>query len=147
MSEYRIYLDEELICKTAWPPQAQAAWHRASRDRDAAQHSGQAVLLKDGQELANVQPRTLIGHPWSDKAEPVVGLHEVAKSLNLLLRHQGFDTRQLADKMTARGLPTTRAHIDALRGTTQGKRAEVAPCELVVMIDAMVSLLKTEAQD
>ena len=48
---YEVWLDDELICRDDWMPRAQAAWNRASRNRDAAQ-SGRSIvrLLRDGRE-------------------------------------------------------------------------------------------------
>ena len=140
--EWRIYLDEELLCKTNWPPMAQAAWHRATRDRDAAQHGGEAVIIKDGSELARVQPRTGVGHPWPDRSIAVSDMHDVVKTLMTMLRHAGIDAVALAQSCTDSGLPMTRARIDALRGSTQGKRTAVCEAEVVVLMSAAIPLLK-----
>jgi hypothetical protein len=142
MSEWRIYLDEELLCKTDWPPMAQAAWHRASRDRDAAQHGGQAIIIKDGRELARVQPRTGVGHPWPDREASVADMHDVVKTMLTMFRHAGIDAAMLAQSCTAAGLPMTRARIDALRGSTQGKRTAVCEAEVVCLLSAAIPLLK-----
>lgn len=142
MHEYRIYLNEELLCKTDWPPRAQAAWDRASRDRESAQHGGQAVLVKDDAVIADVQPETGRGHPWPDRAVPETDLRDAVKAAVLLLRHAGVDAQALADSMTREGLPTTRSRIDALRGSTPGKRAEVSAAELVTLLYAAIPLLK-----
>jgi hypothetical protein len=140
--EWRIYLDEELLCQTDWPPMAQAAWHRASRDRDAAQHGGEAVIFKDGRELARVQPRTGLGHPWPDNEVSATDLHDVVKTMLTMLRHAGIDTPTLAQSCTEAGLPMTRARIDALRGNTPGKRTAVCPAEIVVLLSASIPLIK-----
>jgi hypothetical protein len=142
MHEYRIYLNDELLCKTDWPPRAQAAWHRASRDRDAAQHGGEAIILKDGRELARVQPRTGAGHPWPDSDVGVADMHDVVKTMLTMLRHAGIDTPALAQSCTDAGLPMTRARIDALRGSTPGKRTAVCEAEVVVLLSAAIPLLK-----
>ncbi len=142
MSQYRIYLEEELLCKTDWPPMAQAAWHRASRDRDAAQHGGEAVILKDGRELARVQPRTVVGHPWPDRDVSVADMRDVIKTMLTMLRHAGIDTNALAQSCTEADLPMTRARIDALRGSTPGKRTAVCEAEIVVLLSAAIPLLK-----
>ena len=47
-TKYRILLDDAPVGTSDWLPVAQAAWDRAARDRDAAQHGGEAVLLIDG---------------------------------------------------------------------------------------------------
>lgn len=124
---------------------AQAAWERASRNRDATQHGGHAVLRRDGAVMAEGRPKLKDGIPWPD-AENACDLRDVLKAA-LLLRHDGWDARELAEAMTARGLPTTRARIDALRGSTQGKRTEVTAAEIVVMLSAVLSEYKRESRD
>jgi len=135
---WKVFVGEDLLCSTDWAPIAQAAWCRASRHRDYAQHGGLAVLEKDGQILAKVRPKTLYGHPWPDPDAPLPGWHDVVKSICLLLRDDGWDAKEIADAMTELGLPTTRGRIDALRGSTKGKRAQVEPAEVVVMLQAVV---------
>lgn len=142
MSEYRIYIDDELLCKTDWPPMAQAAWHRAGRDRDAAQHDGMAVLLKDSVELARVRPRTGIGHPWPDKSVAESNGHDLVKTLITMLRRADIDAQELAQSCTAAGLPMSRARIDALRGSTAGKRTAVCEAEVVCLMSAAIPLLQ-----
>ena len=142
MARYSIYLNDELQCETDWPPMAQAAWNRAGRDRNAAQHGGIATLKKDGHILVSAQPQTLKGLPWPDHDEPECDLRDVVKSLLLLLRHDGWDAKEIAEAMTAHGLPTTRSRIDALRGSTQGKRTEVTAAELVVLISSVLNEYK-----
>lgn len=139
---YRVLLNGAVICETDWPPMAQAAWHRVTRDRDAAQHGGAAVLERDGNVLARVQPETMRGHPWPDRDVPECALRDVLKAALQLLRDDGWDTREVADAMTAYGLPTTRARIDALRGSTPGKRTEVSAAELVTMLYAVLGEYK-----
>jgi hypothetical protein len=143
MSGYTIKLDGELICETEWAPMAQAAWHRVSRERNAAQHGGHAELVKDGRVIAYGRPQLQAGIPWPE-SENTCDLRDVLKALLLLLRHDGWDARELADAMTALGLPTTRARIDALRGSTQGKRTEVTAAEIVVMLSAVLNEYKRE---
>jgi len=60
--KYRIFIDEEPAGAADWLPLAQAAWDRASRDRNAAQHGGDATLMIDGRIVASVRPRTGEGH-------------------------------------------------------------------------------------
>ena len=55
--KYRVFLDDALVGMTDWLPIAQAAWDRAARDRDAAHHGGEAVLMIDGRVVASVRPR------------------------------------------------------------------------------------------
>ncbi|WP_155393704.1 hypothetical protein [Xanthomonas albilineans] len=144
MTVYTVKLNGEALCRTDWPPRAQAAWSRAGRDRDSAQRGGVAELWKGDQLLARVHPESLVGHPWPDRDVPEVGLRDVLKSLLLLLRDDGWDARAIANAMTERGLPTTRGRIDALRGSTQGKRTEVTAAELVTLIDAVLAQYKQE---
>lgn len=142
MPEYRVYLDDELLCKTEWPSMAQAAWHRASRERNASQHGGQAVLVKDGLVLADVQPRMPQGHAWPDATAPEADMRDIVKAALQLLRHAGHDIRSVADQMTAQGLPTTRSRLDALKGSTPDKRAQVCAAEIVVLLNAACSLVR-----
>lgn len=135
MSEYQVYLDGQLVCASEWPPMAQAAWQRVTRHRDG----GRAVICKDGRVLADVEARRGYATPWPDAETPECDLRDVLKSLLLLLRHDGWDAREIADAMSAQGLPTTRARIDALRGSTPGKRTEVTPAELTVLLSAILS--------
>ncbi|MCC4588775.1 hypothetical protein LL962_16980 [Xanthomonas sp. NCPPB 1067] len=144
---YTVKLNGQVLCHTDWPPRAQAAWIRASRDRDSAQRGGVAELWKGDRLLTRVQPETLVGHPWPDREVPESDLRDVLKVLLLLLRDDGWDTREIADAMTERGLPTTRARIDALRGSTQGKRTQVTAPELVTLIDAVLSHYKQQNDD
>ncbi len=139
---YVITLNGHQIVETDWPPMAQAAWFRASRDRDSAQHGGTAECWKDGDLLARVQPEMLRGHRWPDRKSPECDLRDVFKSLLQLLRDDGWDAKTIADAMTEYGLPTTRARVDALRGSTSGKRAEVSPAEVVVLVYAVLNAYK-----
>ncbi|WP_148558678.1 hypothetical protein [Pseudomonas chlororaphis] len=142
MNKYRIHLDDELICETEWSPLAQAAWNRAARNRDSAQSGGTAEIWKGSELLSRVRPQTLHGHPWPDKNSPECDLRDVIKHLLLLLRHDGWDAKEVAEAMTAAGLPTTRSRIDALRGSTPGKRTELVPAELVVLISSILGEYK-----
>jgi hypothetical protein len=140
---YRILLNGALVAESNWTPLAQAAWNRASRDRDTAQHGGSAELYKDGVCIARVQPETLLGHPWPDRSANEIDLRDVLKALLQLLRDDEWDAKEIADAMTAYGLPTTRSRIDALRGSTAGKRTEVTPAELTVLITAVLARYKS----
>lgn len=140
---YRVILNDRLVCETDWPVMAQAAWNRATRDRDSAQHGGVAVLEKDGRVLARVQPETLRGHRWPDTSEPEANWHDVVKAFLLLLRDDNWSSKEVAEAMTSYGLPTSRARIDALRGSTPGKRTEVMPAEVVTMIHAVVNAYRS----
>jgi hypothetical protein len=141
-NKYIIRLNGQAIADTEWPPLAQAAWNRASRDRDSAQHGGNAELRKDGTLLARVQPETGRGHAWPDAETPECDLRDVLKALLQLLRDDEWTTKEIAEAMTAFGLPTTRGRVDALRGSTQGKRTEVTAAELVVMIYSVLAAYK-----
>jgi len=146
MSVYVVKLDGEVLASTDWPPLAQAAWNRAARDRDSAQLGGTAELWKDGSLLARVHPETLRGHRWPDESAPDADLRDVLKALLLLFRDDDWTAKEIAEAMTAAGLPTTRSRIDALKGSTAGKRTEVMPAELVVMINAVLSAYKRSRQ-
>lgn len=136
---WRVSIGAEILCETTWPVIAQAAWGRASRHRNYAQHGGLAVLQKDGKVIASVQPRTREGHPWPDNSTPQPDWHDVVKQLVLLLKDDGWDAKEIAEAMTDLGLPTSRARIDALRGSTPGRRAAVQPAELVVLLQAVLA--------
>ena len=142
MSEYRIYLDDELLSKTEWPPIAQAAWSRASRDRDAAQHGGHVVILKDGVELCAGRPRTAEGLLWPDSATPEAGPREVAAAIQQLARAAGVSAHELADQLTLTGLPTTPARLKSMTTLQSGRRTFVADAELVALCYAAVGVIK-----
>ncbi|MDP3322360.1 MAG: hypothetical protein Q8S71_02295 [Hydrogenophaga sp.] len=139
---YKIYLDEELICSTDWSPMAQAAWSRFSRDRDAAQHGAQLVLLKNEVELASVQPRTGQGWPWPDKATEEVDLRDVAAAIQQLARVAGVPAAALADELTAQGLPTTPARLKSMSTQQDGRRTHVSAAEIVTLCYAAIGVLK-----
>lgn len=140
--KYRILLDDAPVGATDWLPIAQAAWDRASRDRDAAQHGGEAVLLIDGRVVASVQPRTLEGHPWPVQSDPVTDLRDAAKAILALARAAGVDAQALAQAMGDSGLPTTRARLKNISTLEQGRRSATSPAELVAMCYAAVATLK-----
>jgi hypothetical protein len=142
MPIYTVKLNGQMLASTDWPPLAQTAWNRASRDRDSAQHGGKAELWVDTQLVASVQPETLRGHRWPMREVPECGLRDVFKAMLLLLRDDGWDAKEIADAMTAFGLPTTRSRIDALRGSTAGKRTEVCAAEIVTMLYALLNQYK-----
>lgn len=142
---YRVLLNGAVLTQTEWAPLAQAAWNRASRDRDSAQLGGSAELWKDGRLLSRVQPETLRGHRWPDHECPETDLRDALKALLQLLRDDEWTAKEIAEAMTEFGLPTTRARIDALRGSTQGKRTEVTAAEIVVLINAVLSAYKKSA--
>ena len=143
--KYRIFIADETVGMTDWLPIAQAAWDRASRDRDAAQRGGEAVLMIDGRVAAAVQPRTLHGHPWPVAGDHVTDLRDVAKSVLMLARAAGVSAGDVADAMSARGLPTTPARLKSISTTERGRRSHVSAAELVAMCYAAASLLKSGA--
>lgn len=139
---YRVILDDAQVGAADWLPLAQAAWDRAARDRDAAQHGGEAVLLIDGHVVASVQPRTLDGHPWPVRGDHVTDLRDAAKAIIALARAAGVDAHDLAQAMTDSGLPTTRARLKDISTLEQGRRSATSPAELVAMCYAAVAALK-----
>ena len=141
---YRILLDDAPVGASDWLPVAQAAWDRAARDRDAAQHGGEAVLLIDGRVVAAVQPRTLEGHPWPVRDDHVTDLRDAAKAVLALTRAAGVDAQTLAQAMADNGLPTTRARLKDISTMEQGRRSATSPAELVVMCYAAVTVLKNK---
>ena len=143
---FEIVLNGRLMLSTKWPPQAQAAWVRATRDRDSAHHGGTAVLLKNGKELAKVQPETVVGHDWPDRSTPEPDLSALARAITGIAKNLGYEADEIAASMTNRGLETTRSQLDALRGSGGAgkKRRTVSVAELIVLCDAIVNLLKTE---
>lgn len=143
--KYRILLDDAPVGSTDWLPLAQAAWDRATRHRDAAQHAGEAVLLIDGRVVASVQPRTLDGHPWPVRSDSVVGLRDTAKAVLLLARSAGVDAQSLAQAMTDSGLPTTPARLKNISTTERGRRSATSPAELVAMCYAAVAAIKNKS--
>lgn len=142
--KYRVFLDDAPTCASDWLPIAQAAWDRATRHRDAAQHGGDAVLLIHGRVVAAVQPRTLEGHPWPVRGDHVTDLRDVAKAVLALARAAGVDAQALAQAMTDSGLPTTRARLKDISTMEQGRRSATTPAELVAMCYAAVAVLKGE---
>lgn len=142
--KYRILLNDAQIGATDWLPVAQAAWDRAARDRDAAQHGGEAVLMVDGQIVASVQPRTLDGHPWPVRDDHVTDLRDAAKAIIALARAAGVDAQAMAQAMTDSGLPTTSARLKNISTMEQGRRSATTPAELVAMCYAAVAVLKGE---
>ena len=142
--KYRIFLDDEPAGATDWLPVAQAAWDRATRHRDAAQHGGEAVLMVDGQIVASVQPRTLDGHPWPVRDDHVTELRDVAKAVLALARAAGVSPQMLAQAMGDNGLPTTAARLKNISTMEQGRRAATSAAELVAMCYAAIAVLNGE---
>lgn len=143
--KYRILLDDAPAGATDWLPVAQAAWDRASRDRDAAQHGGEAVLLIDGRVMTAVQPRTHEGHPWPVRDDHVTDMRDVAKAVQQLARIAGVSAAQLADQLASMGLPTTPARLKSIESQESGRRAHVSAAEIVALCYAAIGVLKSRA--
>lgn len=129
--EYRITVGGQLIVTCNWQPMAEAAWHRATRNEDG----GAVELYKDGRLISRVMPERGRGHRWPDG--PECGMQDIVRALLLLLRDDEWDVKEIAEAMTASGLPTSRARVDAMRGGS-GRRATISPAEVVVMISAVL---------
>ena len=142
--KYRILLDDAPVGTSDWLPVAQAAWDRATRHRDAAQHGGEVVLLIDGHVVAAVQPRTLDGHPWPVREDRVTDLRDVAKAVLALARAAGVSPQMLAQAMGDNGLPTTAARLKNISTMEQGRRSATSPAELVAMCYAAIAVLNDE---
>lgn len=134
---WRISLGQLIVCETAWAPMAQAAWHRVTRNREAEKAGTPAEIYRGEELLSRVIPVSGRGHRWPDGSVPECGLRDVFKALLQLLRRDEWTAKELADALTDNGLPTSRARIDALRGSTKSHRAEVSEAEIVVLIDAV----------
>ena len=145
--KYRVLLDDAQIGASDWLPVAQAAWHRATRHRDAAQHGGEAVLIVDGRVVASVQPRTLDGYPWPVRDDHVTELRDVAKAVIALARAAGVDAKTLAQAMTDSGLQTTPARLKDISTTEQGRRSATSPAELVAICYAAIAARRSKLHD
>lgn len=134
-NRWRVIVGDDVRCDTGWVRAAQAAWGRATRNRD-----GDMVFLeKNDMEIARVRPDSRAGHPWPDRSDHDASWNDVVKQITLLAREMGWDVKAVADAMTAAGLPTSRSRVDSLRGSSDGRIAEVLPAELVVMLQALLS--------
>ena len=142
--KYRILLDDAPVGTSDRLPVAQAAWDRATRHRDAAQHGGEAVLIVDGRVVASVQPRTLDGHPWPVRDDHVTELRDVAKAVLALARAAGVDAHALAQAMGDNGLPTTAARLKNISTMEQGRRSATSAAELVAMCYAAIAVLNSK---
>ena len=145
--KYRVLLDDAPVGMTDWLPVAQAAWDRATRHRDAAQHGGEAVLIVDGRVVASVQPRTLDGHPWPVRDDHITELRDVAKAVIALARAAGVDAKTLAQAMTDSGLQTTPARLKDISTTEQGRRSATSPAEMVAICYAAIAALTSKSHD
>lgn len=134
---YTVKLNDEVFAHTDWAPLAQAAWHRVATDGEGTKNGAVAQIWKDGVLLASERPNSKFGYPWPDQDVPPCDWNDVMKAIFFLLREDEWDAKEIAEAMSAAGLPTTRSRVDALRGTTQGRRANVIPPEVVVLLHAV----------
>lgn len=140
--KYRILLDDAPAGASDWLPIAQAAWARVSRERDAAHHGGEAVLMIDGRIVATVQPRLPGGHPWPVPGDHVADMQDVAKAILALARVAGVGPQDLAQAMTDQGLPTTAGRLKAISTLDKTRRSHVDPAELVAICYAAIAELR-----
>lgn len=135
MGEFRIYLDDELQCKTTSPVLAQAAWHRASRDGRVAEAGGSVRAYEGEVTVAEMHPEPRVGHPWPDGRDHQADLRDVWDSLLRVLKQQGMDDQALAGALNRFGLTTS-----SVQGSVQddlGGRTVPSAAELVVLLDAV----------
>lgn len=141
--KYTLHLDGQTVVQTTWLPLAVAGWERYSRDLLAAQHGGELVLAKDGDELARVQPTSaILGIPWPDKSAEPPNLTDLAAAIQQLARAAGVSVNDLATEMTASGLSTSRSRLDRIKSRDPVKNANTSAAELIVMCHAAVTVLK-----
>lgn len=135
MGEFRIYLDDELQCKTTLPILAQAAWHRASRDGSVAKAGGFVRAYEGEVTVAEMHPEPRVGHAWPDGRDHQADLRDVWDSLLRLLKQQGLDDQALTEALNRFGLLT-----DSVEGIVQdelGGRRIPSAAEVVVLLEAI----------
>lgn len=137
---YEVRLNGESITRTQWQPMAEAAWHRATRDQTAG---GIVQLLIDGTVAATHRVVGGRGGQWPGQAS---GLRDVAKAIIQLLRTDNWSTKEIAEAMTAYGLPTARARVDAIKGSA-GRSADVSHAEIITLIYAVIKEYKQATED
>lgn len=123
-----------LVCKTDWPPMAEAAWSRASRDTFGGY--ARCTLSVDGRERA-AGNSTQSGLRWPANFD-AVGVPELYKATLLLARQLNIDAAELAVVATQKGLPLSRANIDDGRRGKGGCMAEVH-----VLLHCIVHVIKS----
>lgn len=138
--QYRVYMNDELLSATDWPPVAVAAWHRATHDTAAGREGGIVVLQKDERVIASVGNSSFSGRRWPDGPEP--DLNDLAAALQQLTRAAGVDVKALADAATAMGLPTTRGRLDSIRARNKADKSQTNPAELIVLCYAAISAIR-----
>lgn len=140
--KYRIFLDDAPGGASDWLPIAQAAWYRATRDIQTAQHGGDAVLMIDGEIVASVRPRSGEGHPWPVAEDHITNLRDVARAVQQLARVAGVPAAALAQELTTQGLPTAPARLKSMETQQDGRRTHVSPAELVALCYAAIGVIK-----
>lgn len=135
MGEFRIYLDDQLLCKTTSPILAQAAWHRASRDARAAEAGGFVKAYEGEVTVAEMHPEPRVGHPWPDGRDHQADLRDVWDSLLRLLNQQGLDDQALTDALNRYGL-STGSVVSAVQDDLGGRTVPSA-AEVVVLLEAL----------
>lgn len=137
--QYRVYLNDELLTVTDWPPMAVAAWNRATRDIRAG---GGVQLEKDGRIIASASNGGHYSKPWPDGREP--DLNDLAAAILLLARTAGVDIRALADSMTAQGLPTTRGRLDSIRARSKPDQSQTSAAELITLCYGAIGAIRSK---
>lgn len=135
MGEFRIYLDDELLCATTSPFIAQAAWHRASRDARVAEAGGSVRAYEGEVTVAEMHPEPRVGHPWPDGRDHQADLRDVWDSLLRLLAQQGLDDYALSEALNRFGLKT--GSVQETVHDDLGGRTIPSAAELVVLLEAV----------
>lgn len=138
--EYVVRHNGRELARSNWAPLAQAAWHRATRD----QHTGGVVeLVADGRLVASHRIVGGRGARWP--CGPECGLRDIVKALLQLLRDDDWSVQEIAETMTDYGLPTSRARVDAMRGSA-GRSIDLSAAEVETMIRAVLHSYKQSDQ-
>lgn len=135
MGQFRIYLDDELLCATTSPALAQAAWNRASRDARVAEKGGWVRAYEGEVTVAEMHPEPRVGHPWPDGRDHQPDLRDVWDSLMRVLQQQGLDDQAMTDALNRFGLATTSVQA-SVKDELDGRTVPTA-AELVVLLDAI----------
>lgn len=144
MGQFRIYLDDELLCTTTSPTLAQAAWNRASRDARVAEEGGSVRAYEGEVTVAEMHPEPRVGHPWPDGRDHQPDLRDVWDSLLRVLRQQGLDDQAMSDALSRFGLATI--SVEASVQDELGGRTLPTAAELVVLLDAIYQDRQREPQ-
>lgn len=147
MTLYTVRLNGEIVCTADWSATAVAAWDRAARNRNAAQHDGTAELEIDGEVVARVRPQMISGHQWPGQDDEVPDIRDVAAAVIQLARKAGVPPQSLAESMTEMGLSTTRSRLKSVSTIEPERRSNVTPAEIIVMCyAAMRQIYKNSAE-